>query len=306
LKSHPATANIPVVIVSVVDEPNRGLILGATDYLLKPVSRDALLASVEVLGVPLQRVAGLRILLVGDADELDEIETCLRNAGCEVRRLTTLGDEDLPGDPEVHLALLNGQDTDEIREVAATHSIPILTLVDADSPRNAASSDIVRCLLRSDARRADRLIRAVRQAVDQDQFGGSRWHTPTGLASESVMLAELQKCIDSAQRTGQRVALIVVRAFLPSEAPVEPWLGLMRPHLREGDLVGVAGDNVVSLVVPGIGPEVAEAMGKRFREVLQSCTGINAGCTVTVCYPHDGTTADELRTRALQRLLELK
>jgi len=51
LKNTGATASIPVVIISIVDEQSRGLVLGANDYLVKPVSRGALLASLEAVGV---------------------------------------------------------------------------------------------------------------------------------------------------------------------------------------------------------------------------------------------------------------
>lgn len=49
LKADPATRSIPVVVVSIVDERQRGLRLGASAYLLKPVRREDLL---EALGVP--------------------------------------------------------------------------------------------------------------------------------------------------------------------------------------------------------------------------------------------------------------
>jgi signal transduction histidine kinase/ActR/RegA family two-component response regulator len=45
LKRDPETAAIPVIVVSIVDERAKGLALGATDYLVKPVSRDHLLAA---------------------------------------------------------------------------------------------------------------------------------------------------------------------------------------------------------------------------------------------------------------------
>jgi CheY-like chemotaxis protein/anti-sigma regulatory factor (Ser/Thr protein kinase) len=51
LKADPETAAIPVVVVSAVEEPNRGLVLGAADHLVKPVSRDALLRSLAAVGV---------------------------------------------------------------------------------------------------------------------------------------------------------------------------------------------------------------------------------------------------------------
>ena len=47
LKADPGTRDIPVVIVSVVDERVRGLELGAREYLLKPFTRDQLHAALE-------------------------------------------------------------------------------------------------------------------------------------------------------------------------------------------------------------------------------------------------------------------
>lgn len=44
LKQDHMTAGIPVVVVSVIDERSRGRALGAADYFVKPVSRDALIA----------------------------------------------------------------------------------------------------------------------------------------------------------------------------------------------------------------------------------------------------------------------
>jgi signal transduction histidine kinase len=51
LKADPETASIPIVVISVVDEPNRGLVLGAVDHLVKPVSRENLLRSLANVGV---------------------------------------------------------------------------------------------------------------------------------------------------------------------------------------------------------------------------------------------------------------
>ena len=47
LKNDPATAGIPVVIVTMLDERGKGLALGAVDYLVKPVSREAMLEALE-------------------------------------------------------------------------------------------------------------------------------------------------------------------------------------------------------------------------------------------------------------------
>jgi signal transduction histidine kinase/CheY-like chemotaxis protein len=50
LKADPATAAIPVVIASVVDDRPRGLALGADEYLLKPIRRDELVEALRRVG----------------------------------------------------------------------------------------------------------------------------------------------------------------------------------------------------------------------------------------------------------------
>src|SRR5262249_9121778 len=65
LKGDPALSHIPVVLVTILDEKNRGFALGATDYLVKPVDRDTL---IRVLRQTSEAVSG-RVLMVDD-DEI--------------------------------------------------------------------------------------------------------------------------------------------------------------------------------------------------------------------------------------------
>ena len=64
IKGDPALASIPVVLMSMVDQKNRGYALGAADYLVKPVDRTKL---VETLTSICGSAAG-RALLVDDDD----------------------------------------------------------------------------------------------------------------------------------------------------------------------------------------------------------------------------------------------
>jgi hypothetical protein len=41
-----------VIVVSIVDEHRRGVALGAANYLVKPVGRDALLGALAAVGAP--------------------------------------------------------------------------------------------------------------------------------------------------------------------------------------------------------------------------------------------------------------
>jgi CheY-like chemotaxis protein len=64
IKGDPALASIPVVLMSIVDQKNRGYALGAADYLVKPVDRTKL---VKTLTGICGSTAG-RALLVDDDD----------------------------------------------------------------------------------------------------------------------------------------------------------------------------------------------------------------------------------------------
>jgi len=64
LKGDPTLADIPVILATIVDEKQRGLSLGATDYLVKPIDRERLLA---ILRERCDRVGG-RVLVVEDDD----------------------------------------------------------------------------------------------------------------------------------------------------------------------------------------------------------------------------------------------
>jgi CheY-like chemotaxis protein len=83
LKINPATAQIPVIIVSVVDQKKMGFAMGAADYLVKPISRPVLLQAVEKW-VP--RTTNSPNILVVDDDPtvVEVIRECLASAGYRV------------------------------------------------------------------------------------------------------------------------------------------------------------------------------------------------------------------------------
>ncbi|MEA2337835.1 MAG: hypothetical protein QOE82_1842, partial [Thermoanaerobaculia bacterium] len=71
LKSDAATRDIPVVIISRVDERDLGVALGADDYFVKPVDRDRLLNRVRQLTDADQ--SKTRLLLIDDDTSLHEL-----------------------------------------------------------------------------------------------------------------------------------------------------------------------------------------------------------------------------------------
>ncbi len=68
LKGDPRTARIPVIMVTVVDQPATGSLLGADEYIVKPVEKATLLGAVQRCLNLRGRIAPVRPILVVEDD----------------------------------------------------------------------------------------------------------------------------------------------------------------------------------------------------------------------------------------------
>ncbi len=85
LRKNPETANIPVIILSIVDQKQVGFALGADDYLIKPVRKPMLLETIRK-HVPSPADDDSSILLVDDDPKaLELLQEVLRSAGYETQ-----------------------------------------------------------------------------------------------------------------------------------------------------------------------------------------------------------------------------
>ena len=173
LKQEPKTAAVPVVIISVVDEPQRGLMLGAAHCLVKPISGEALVSSLTALGLTVKRIAGAPVLLAGPDDEHNrEIEAMLRQAGCALARcesLATVKDASLSGPAVLVVDTSSGDHS--WRELSAFldgHPALVASVVAITGPEapvsNGHRQHIVR-LTRGDALRGESLVRVVHEGI---------------------------------------------------------------------------------------------------------------------------------------------
>jgi signal transduction histidine kinase/DNA-binding response OmpR family regulator len=86
LKNDPRTSKIPVIVVTIVDQPGLGTALGADEYLIKPVDKATLLAAVERCLGSRGGAAPTRTILVveDDVSTLEMIVELLRGHGYAV------------------------------------------------------------------------------------------------------------------------------------------------------------------------------------------------------------------------------
>ena len=182
LKADPALADIPVVMLTILNEPEMGYLLGASEYLTKPVDRDRLgiaLQKYKVVGQPAQ------VLVVEDDKATREVlRRTLARQGWTVAEAGN-GQEALE-QVERHLPALvlldlvmPGMDgfefLDELRGNEAWQAIPVVALTSKDlSPEERSHlTGRVERILQKGAYSRDALLAEVRKAVALYAGGGA-------------------------------------------------------------------------------------------------------------------------------------
>jgi CheY-like chemotaxis protein/anti-sigma regulatory factor (Ser/Thr protein kinase) len=82
LKADPATRDIPVIVLSIIDNKELGFSLGAFDYLVKPLEKEAILSALQRI----PDISGKRVLVVDDdSNTVDLLAQILQDEGYQVK-----------------------------------------------------------------------------------------------------------------------------------------------------------------------------------------------------------------------------
>lgn len=139
LKSHPLCKNIPIIIVSIVDEKTLGFSLGAVDYFVKPVNKEDLLQALERVHILPRKDRKKPSVLVIDDDKAatDLVQVILENEGYQVLKAfhgrdgVELAAREHPDVIVLDLIMpeMSGFNVAyQLRQIPATRSIPIIVL----------------------------------------------------------------------------------------------------------------------------------------------------------------------------------
>ncbi len=147
LKDSPVTAPIPVIIVSVLSDPDKGYALGAVDYVVKPFEEEKLLQSIRTALAPVEQDEPRELLVVDDdADIRGFLEQALSRHGYRVRTAAS-GQEAL----------------DQVQE-----SPPDLILLDLKMP-GMDGYEVIRRLKEQESSRAIPIIVITASPVDKER-----------------------------------------------------------------------------------------------------------------------------------------
>ena len=173
LKASPRTRDIPVVIVSVLDQQTLGFRLGASDYLVKPVERNALLHALKrcvARGGDEDRTSRKVMVVHTDPDELHLLAMIVGQENYDV--IQALGPEEaallaarIHPDLVVTDLLAGGMDyfalLEWLRAAPETTDIPVLALSRLAQKHARAEDHIEFVLVQEDDMVEERLLAAI-------------------------------------------------------------------------------------------------------------------------------------------------
>jgi CheY-like chemotaxis protein len=175
LKGDPELAQIPVLMLTILDEKHKGYALGASDYMTKPFDRDRLRAVLAKYG----RAGGKRILIVDDdAAHRRRLSRVLEGEGWQVTEAENglVGLERLAeAAPDLIVLDLMMPEMDgfeflsELRNDHALRDVPVVVITAAEltaEERERLNGGVERILQRSEFQ-PDDLLAEVRALVAQ-------------------------------------------------------------------------------------------------------------------------------------------
>jgi PAS domain S-box-containing protein len=174
LKADPALADIPVVMLTFVDNKNLGYALGASDYLTKPIQRERLRAVLEKYRRHPQ--PGPVLVVEDDPDTQDILRRLLEKEGCQVITAENgrVALEHLAESQPMLILLdlmmpeMDGfQFIDRVRQHENWRTIPIVVVTAKDLTKEdrLRLNGYVQEIIRKDACPRDELLSEVRELV---------------------------------------------------------------------------------------------------------------------------------------------
>jgi CheY-like chemotaxis protein len=179
LKADPATAEIPVVMLTIVDDRNMGFALGAADYFTKPIDWQRLSA---VLHKYRQPAAVQTVLIVEDDERTREmLRRTLQKEGWQIREAANgrLGLEELEqgGVPGLILLDLMMPEMDgftfmkQLRQRSDGARVPVIVITAKDlteEDQRRLSGEVTRVLAKDTTSR-EQIVAEVRQILTQQK-----------------------------------------------------------------------------------------------------------------------------------------
>jgi signal transduction histidine kinase/DNA-binding response OmpR family regulator len=184
VKADPVTREVPIIIVSIIDQKGKGFALGAADYLIKPVQKDDLLRTLRAFSLTAKvQTAPVKILAIDDDPKAVELlAAVLEPEGFRVLR--AYGGEagiEIARAEQPDLIILdllmpevNGFEVlDRLAQSAVTRRLPVIlfTLKQLTAEEQQRVQGRIACLAQKEAFNQQEFVGLVKEALQRTPGG---------------------------------------------------------------------------------------------------------------------------------------
>lgn len=197
LKENQKTKDIPVIIISVSDDRETGIALGAVGYINKPVARNILISEIYKLNKAPDTVMivddnNFELNQISNIIKSEKINTVLASTGEECFKLL---EDEIP-DVLVLDLMMPGIDgfevLDKIRKKKETRDLPVIIVTAKDltvEDRSRLSGQISSVVAKSDTTQSD-LYKEVKRIIDELNISRKRSITKPELSKKRILIVE--------------------------------------------------------------------------------------------------------------------
>ncbi len=294
LKTEPATADIPVIIHSIVNNRELAFALGATDYILKPLDGETLLQKLKTLAAHLQRgnLPFTVLIIDSNEEEAESLRSDLQSQGVIAYTATTLKrglELAIALRPNLIIVNLEQREGDgfevikELKETAATKDIPVFVMSEKDISVNERLQMLgkIEKVIKKHAFSTSELIEHIRELETVYPKRAGLVDEVTGLFSHRYFHIRLAQEIDRAKRYKLPLILIIldIDSFSDYVKRCGQSMGnevlkkvaeLLRKNIRGSDVVVRYGKDSFALLLPNTVLSAGLSLSNRFIAIIKN------------------------------------
>lgn len=292
LKESEATAQVPVLIHSIIDNQDLAFALGATDYLLKPLDKEALLERLKGLSIARGKKTPVTILIIESSGGLESLKDSADNrelliyTAREGKRGLELATALMPDVILLDFELpdmLGFEAVRELKENPSTRNIPIFILTERDisvEDRISLVGKIER-IIRKHRFDSDELLAHIREIEVLYPKKAGLVDELTGIFSHRYFQIRIAQEVERALRYKQPLNLLLLDvdsfgAFVSSHgdregnAVLKKIAELLRKNIRGSDVVVRYGGDAFAVLLPNTVLSAALSLGNKFNAIIRN------------------------------------
>jgi diguanylate cyclase (GGDEF)-like protein len=300
LKSDPSTSDIPVIIHSVIENRELAFALGATDYLLKPLNKDALIKKLEEISAARGRMPSPTTILLVEPDEQETkllkdmigedgvlfyaAETGRRGLelAATLRPNLIILDFDLPDMQSFDFVKI-------LKEAHTTRDIPVFILSETDLSVDDRISLVgkIERIMKKHAFETKELIDHIKDLEVLYPQRAGLIDECTGLLSHRYFLLRLAQEVESASRYKLPLILVFVdiddfgnyvkkKGEHYANGVLRKVSELLRKNIRGSDVVVRYGSDTFAVLLPNTDLAAGLSLSNRFNAIMKNYPFLHA------------------------------